>query len=258
MLYLILALLLIIWEFLYPARRNVIIISARKIGNIALYPLIVVTVSIVKIVCIWFITKYLWSAEVGLLAVISQFQVLYICLSFLVLDGSMYLQHRLLHSISILWSLHALHHADTEVDITTYFRHHPFELVFSIVATYMTVAIFGIAPLVLAGYFIVNNIFQLVQHSNIRLPSSLDKWLLYFIVTPSFHVKHHSLLRSDADTNYSTILTIWDRIFGTYNVGNHAPYCFGVEGFKSERYQGLDAMLVMPFLLWWKQFKERE
>lgn len=233
-------------------------LSARKIGNIALYPLVLVTVSSLKFVCVWIISTYLWSTNSGLLNVLVLNKVVYICLGFFILDLSMYLQHRLLHASSFLWGTHSLHHSDTELDVTTYFRHHPFELLFGIIVTYLTVVIFGITPYVLASYFVINNIFQLVQHSNIKIPERVNTLLSYLLVTPSFHAIHHSRVRGEADSNYSTILSVWDRLFGTYTRSDKAPQSFGVVGFESERYQGIDAMLAMPFLIWWKQFKERK
>jgi sterol desaturase/sphingolipid hydroxylase (fatty acid hydroxylase superfamily) len=43
------------------------------------------------------------------------------------LDAASYALHRMLHSSAILWRLHALHHADPELDISTPVRHHPGE-----------------------------------------------------------------------------------------------------------------------------------
>src|SRR5262245_26303959 len=43
------------------------------------------------------------------------------------IDLVIYLQHRLLHAVPMLWTFHRVHHADAEVDYTTAFRFHPLE-----------------------------------------------------------------------------------------------------------------------------------
>jgi len=47
------------------------------------------------------------------------------------LDALAYAQHRLLHRVDVLWRLHAVHHSDPEIDVTTTFRHHPLEAIFN-------------------------------------------------------------------------------------------------------------------------------
>ncbi len=47
----------------------------------------------------------------------------------LVLDLERYWLHRLLHGVPMLWRCHALHHSDREIDVSTGYRHHPFEIV---------------------------------------------------------------------------------------------------------------------------------
>lgn len=253
MLYLLLFFVLLLLELLYPVRRAFTFFSARKFGNVALYPLISITSVVSKGLCIWFMMTYIPLSKSDIFNFSNIHPLVYACLAFLVLDVSMYVQHRLFHQSSFLWGMHALHHADTELDITTYFRHHPFEIIVGIVLTYTTVAIFGINQEQVVFYFFVNTIFQLIQHSNIAIPSKVNRWLVYAIVTPTFHSQHHSVIRKEADTNYSTIFSIWDRIFGTYYNNESPPVTFGVKGFESVRYQGIDSMLLMSLLVWFKK-----
>ena len=51
----------------------------------------------------------------------------------LLLDLTKYWEHRLLHRLPWLWRMHVVHHADLDVDFTTTLRHHPFEILFSMV-----------------------------------------------------------------------------------------------------------------------------
>jgi sterol desaturase/sphingolipid hydroxylase (fatty acid hydroxylase superfamily) len=44
-----------------------------------------------------------------------------------ILDMSSYWLHRLSHRSPLLWRLHRVHHSDTSMDSSSYFRGHPFE-----------------------------------------------------------------------------------------------------------------------------------
>jgi transposase InsO family protein len=47
---------------------------------------------------------------------------------FLLLDLLHYLVHRLEHAVPFFWRIHAPHHSDPDVDVTTAVRHHPIEI----------------------------------------------------------------------------------------------------------------------------------
>jgi sterol desaturase/sphingolipid hydroxylase (fatty acid hydroxylase superfamily) len=68
----------------------------------------------------------------------------------IVLDLGIYLQHRMFHAIPILWRLHAVHHADVDIDVTTGTRFHPLEIVLSMAIKLALVVLLG-APVVAAA-----------------------------------------------------------------------------------------------------------
>jgi len=51
------------------------------------------------------------------------------------------------------------------------------------------------------------------HHSNVRLPPWIERPLSFIVVTPSIHWVHHHARRADTDSNYSTLLSVWDRLF---------------------------------------------
>jgi sterol desaturase/sphingolipid hydroxylase (fatty acid hydroxylase superfamily) len=67
-------------------------------------------------------------------------------------------------------------------------------------------------------YEIIFEAANLFHHSNTRLPLRLEKALSKIIVTPRMHGIHHSVYRNEADSNYSVILSIWDRLQNTFNL----------------------------------------
>ncbi len=58
-------------------------------------------------------------------------------------DWSLYLQHRLFHWVPWLWRLHVVHHSDTEFNLTTGIRFHPGEMLISMTIKAATVLALG-------------------------------------------------------------------------------------------------------------------
>ena len=62
------------------------------------------------------------------------------------------------------------------------------------------------------------------SHANIRLPERVDRILRWVFITPNMHSLHHSSYQPETDSNYGTVFTLWDRIFGTYRAGPASGY----------------------------------
>ena len=153
-----------------------------------------------------------------------------IIVSIVVLDFFDYIWHRANHRIPILWRFHKAHHSDTAMDVTTALRFHPTELIVSGVVKAGWVVIWG--PTVVAWFLFEALISLCAQfhHSNIDFPDGVEKWLSWIIVTPRFHASHHVVDRRYGDANFSTILSIWDRLFGTYSQPEDGNETIGAEG----------------------------
>lgn len=139
-----------------------------------------------------------------------------IVLSVVVLDLFDYLWHRANHRLRPLWRMHKAHHADTALDVTTALRFHPGELVYSSVAKALWVLVWG--PTMVAWFLFEALVSLCAQfhHSNIDFPEPVERVLAWFIVTPRYHAAHHAVDRRYGDANFSTILSVWDRLFGSY------------------------------------------
>ena len=140
-----------------------------------------------------------------------------ILLSLVVLDALDYFWHRANHRVSFLWRFHKAHHSDTEMDVTTSLRFHPGELVISSIVKGTWILIWG--PTVVAWFLFEMLVSLCAQfhHSNLDFPDAIEKPLAWLLVTPRYHLAHHLVDRQFGDANFSTILSIWDRMFGTYS-----------------------------------------
>ena len=139
-----------------------------------------------------------------------------IILSIVVLDLFDYVWHRANHRIRFLWRFHKAHHSDTYMDVTTALRFHPGELLLSFFVKASWIVIWG--PTVIAWFLFEAMVSLSAQfhHSNFDFPDKVERWLSLIIVTPRYHASHHAVDRKYGDANYSTIFSIWDRVFSTF------------------------------------------
>jgi sterol desaturase/sphingolipid hydroxylase (fatty acid hydroxylase superfamily) len=172
---------------------------------------------------------------------------LLVILGMLAIDLADYLYHRLSHQTGFLWRLHAVHHTDKQLDVSTTLRGHPFGLVLSNFWKIGFALVLGL-PLWVIGLrevFIFPLIF--LQHANVSLPAKLETALGKVVVTPVIHRVHHSIIRDEHDNNYGQALILWDKLFGTYREPwADRPAIYGVKNCEGEKYQSIDGMLLMP------------
>ncbi|NJO84196.1 MAG: hypothetical protein HC828_16355, partial [Blastochloris sp.] len=64
-----------------------------------------------------------------------------------ILDFAVWLQHYASHVVPVLWRFHRMHHADTDIDVTTGLRFHPVEIGVSMLYKVGWVLVLGPAPL---------------------------------------------------------------------------------------------------------------
>jgi sterol desaturase/sphingolipid hydroxylase (fatty acid hydroxylase superfamily) len=83
--------------------------------------------------------------------------------------------------------------------------------------------------------------FSVVQfhHANVGLPCRVERALRWFLVTPGMHKVHHSRLPAETNSNYSSLFSLWDRVFGSFRVRRDPGQIqFGLEDFDRPRLQG--------------------
>jgi sterol desaturase/sphingolipid hydroxylase (fatty acid hydroxylase superfamily) len=163
----------------------------------------------------------------------------------LLLDFLIYWWHRANHRLPFLWRFHEVHHLDRFLDVTTAVRFHFGEVILSALARAGVIALFAIPlPSVLAFEALVL-LSAAFHHSNLKLPAALERALSWIVVTPSIHWVHHHRIRPDTDSNYATVLSLWDRLFGSRSPTRRTPGMeIGVEGREE---QDLPGLLARPF-----------
>ncbi len=169
-------------------------------------------------------------------------------IGFLLLDLSFYYWHLLNHKIPLLWRFHNVHHFDPDLDVSTGFRFHFGEVLFSTVFRVVQVALIGMSFSTFVTYEIVFQANTLFQHSNLRLPIRVERWLNKILVTPRMHGIHHSQVRRETNSNFGVVFPWWDRLHKS--LGLNIPQSkieIGIAGYSSPDDNKLWRTFVMPF-----------
>lgn len=168
----------------------------------------------------------------------------------LLLDMVIYWQHVAFHKFTILWRIHRMHHADTDIDASTGIRFHPIEIACSMLIKLAVVFLLGPPVISVIIFEILLNGCALFNHANCRLPLRLDALLRLFVVTPDMHRVHHSTNMREANMNYGFNFPWWDRLFGTYKPQpdlGHTDMNIGLNIFRDPKYLSLSQILMIPF-----------
>jgi sterol desaturase/sphingolipid hydroxylase (fatty acid hydroxylase superfamily) len=174
-----------------------------------------------------------WSGWQGLL------------IDFLILDAWIYWWHRLNHRLPLLWRFHEVHHLDEVLDTTSALRFHFGEVVLSALARAVVIYALAVPLFSVVTFEIILLAATIFHHSNLRLPQKFEKALSFVIVTPGIHWVHHHAKRADTDSNYSTVLSVWDFVFSSRSRTTRSPdMIIGVEGRAEKPLLGL---VTRPF-----------
>jgi sterol desaturase/sphingolipid hydroxylase (fatty acid hydroxylase superfamily) len=88
----------------------------------------------------------------------------------------------------------------------------------------------------------------LFHHSNLRIPNQADRCLRWLIVTPWMHYVHHSRWQPETDSNYTSFLSVWDRLFGSFRLRDQpAEISLGLDHYQEHEWRRLPGMLTAPF-----------
>lgn len=172
-----------------------------------------------------------------------------VILAVMLLDYTLYIWHVLTHKVPFLWRFHRPHHVDLDLDASTALRFHFGELLLSVPWRAAQVRLIGVSPFALSLWQTVTLMEIMFHHSNVRLPLDMESRLCRLIVTPRMHGIHHSVVREETDSNWSTIFAWPDYLHGTIrlNVPQQA-IDIGVAGYQDRAVLTLGKVLEMPFV----------
>jgi len=164
-----------------------------------------------------------------------------------VLDLVVYALHRGYHAVPALWRFHQVHHSDPDLDVTSASRFHLGEVLVSSTAKFALVLGLGISPVGLVSFELLLLLAAQFQHANVRIGTGLERVLWWTLVPPAMHRIHHHPVREEMDSNFGTLLTLWDRLFGTMRSDCTDEGRFGLPEAERDAVSRLTSLLSMPF-----------
>jgi sterol desaturase/sphingolipid hydroxylase (fatty acid hydroxylase superfamily) len=165
----------------------------------------------------------------------------------LLLDLLYWGQHFTNHKFGVLWQFHTVHHSQRTLNFFTDFRYHVVE--YFVRHTYLVIPflVLRVDPPQIVWFALIARWYTRFYHGNIR--TNLGP-LRYVLVTPQSHRVHHSIEPRHRDTNFGSLLSIWDHLFGTQYRGYDEYPETGIadEHFPHEARGDVRSLLLTPLI----------
>jgi sterol desaturase/sphingolipid hydroxylase (fatty acid hydroxylase superfamily) len=111
------------------------------------------------------------------------------------------------------------------------------------------VAAIGAGPFALSLWQTLVVVEILFHHSNVELGPEVERRLGWLVVTPRMHGIHHSIVGEEADSNWSNLLSMWDRLHGTLRLDvPQEAVTIGIAALREPADVTLPRVLEMPFV----------
>jgi sterol desaturase/sphingolipid hydroxylase (fatty acid hydroxylase superfamily) len=238
------------WEVIAPRRRLQVHRPLRWSSNLGLVALNTMLLRLVAPLGAVGVAIFAESGGWGVFQKVPVPEWLAIVASVILLDLAIYLQHVMFHAVPLLWRLHMVHHADLDFDVTTGLRFHTIEVLLSVGLKAAVILLLGSPAVAVLIFEVLLNATSMFNHSNIRMPVSLDRVVRWLVVTPDMHRVHHSAHACETNSNFGFNLPWWDRLLGTYRdqpAEGHGKMTIGLTDFRDERVADrLHRMLLLP------------
>lgn len=140
---------------------------------------------------------------------------------FLLFDFIFYWSHRIQHEVRLLWCFHSPHHSTPEMRLSSAVRGSVIEFIMT-PWYFIWMCALGFHPLMFIAVRTFSRVWGVLEHVHESFVG-YHPWLNKIFITPDVHRVHHGTNIQYLDRNYSEILSIWDRMFGTYEEYNEKP-----------------------------------
>lgn len=216
-------------------------------ANLGLWLLDALLMAVVCGACGWTVAAWAQASGFGLLNEVYAPVVAGTATTVVGLDLVSYAWHRANHEVGFLWRFHRVHHADADYHVSTGLRFHPGELLLALPVRLGVIALLGAPPVAVVAFEAIFGIANVLEHGNFDLPRRIEQVLSVALVTPALHRRHHSTERRERDSNFGTILCLWDRLAQTFHPSTSAAvFPTGLPGRTGAGARSLAAMLLAP------------
>lgn len=167
-------------------------------------------------------------------------ELVLLALSLLLIELAAYWRHRLEHQPGI-WRFHATHHSDEALHWLSVLRKHPVSKFLEMLVDTLPAILLGLPAWTIVGAQVIRSWWGYFIHADV--PWTLGRagqWL----ISPAAHRLHHIRDETLMGSNYGNMLSLWDRLFGTWR--DPAPHLGCATGI-AEGSRGVWGELVRPW-----------
>lgn len=141
--------------------------------------------------------------------------------AFVLFDFIFYCSHRLQHEVRFFWCFHSVHHTTQEMRLSSAVRGTVIEFLIT-PWFFVWMCWLGIHPLMFITVRTFSRVWGILEHISEKFVG-YHPLLNKILITPDVHRVHHSKNPRYLDMNYSEVLSVWDRLFGTYQEYDEKP-----------------------------------
>jgi sterol desaturase/sphingolipid hydroxylase (fatty acid hydroxylase superfamily) len=239
---------LLVLERRRPLRRETQSKVRRDARNLGIAAVAGAGLTIAQAPVIGPLTRLVERRRWGVLNLVAMPEPLGTFLGVVFMDYTLWFWHWLTHKSRFLWRFHEAHHVDLDLSATTATRFHFVEMMLSVPWRAAQVLLIGVSPRAFSIWQTATTVQILFHHSNVRLPATLERALSRIIVTPRMHGIHHSIVKRETDSNWSTIFSFFDALHGTLRLNvPQDDITIGVPAYRDERELTFGKSLALPF-----------
>ncbi|MGH9369054.1 MAG: sterol desaturase family protein [Thermoanaerobaculia bacterium] len=241
-------LLLLFAELRWPLRREVESKPRRVARNLAAAGFAFAALTLLQTPILIPVSRWAIQHRIGLLNLLGLDGPVRVVLGALLLDYTLWHWHWINHKVPFFWRFHLVHHVDLDLDASTALRFHFGEFILSIGYRLLQVVAIGADPLSVTLWQTLLVASILFHHSNLRIPIEMERRLVRLIVTPRMHGIHHSTYANETNSNWSSLLSVWDYLHRTAQLNvPQDSIVIGVPAYQEKQDVTLGKVLTLPF-----------
>ena len=249
---------MLLWEWLAPLRPTVELKFRRIVRNLSAGGVSLALMTLLQAPLLQPVASWIVHDRIGLLQRVAWPKWVETIVAIVLLDYTLWWWHWASHRIPFLWRFHLVHHIDRDLDASTALRFHFGELALSIPVRAVQMLMIGVD---LHALWIWQTILFgsiLFHHANVRLPLALERVLVRLFVTPRMHGIHHSEREDDTNSNWSSLLSVWDFMHRTFRLEvPNERITIGVPAYRDARDVTIGKILAVPFRRQRKDWSDR-
>ena len=239
---------MLLGELLAPLRASVESKLRRVVRNLSAGGISLAVMTLIQAPILQPLATWIVRDRVGLLQIVEWPRWVDVVVAIVLLDYALWWWHWANHRIPFFWRFHLVHHVDRDLDASTALRFHFGELALSIPVRAAQMIVIGVDPRILWLWQTILFGSILFHHANLRLPPRLERVLVRLIVTPRMHGIHHSDREDETNSNWSSLLSVWDFVHRTFRFDvPDERIVIGVPAYRNPRDVTIGKILTLPF-----------